>query len=421
MGLLPGGSLLDKETMAVGSKYGVGVLLAAAVLAAPMLTACGSSGGGDSPSGEIVVGNIGSYSGPTAATNAGSREVLDAWAKSVNAAGGIDGHKIKLVVKDDANSPTQALNAVKALVEQEHAVAVVGLQSDADQAFATYVKAKGIPVVGGVNITTTFASNPYFFPSGTTIMPMIYGSVGLAKEQGKKNLGYIYCAESPLCAQTAPLYKSIGASLGMSFKYGAKASGTAPDYTAPCLAAKKAGVDALSVGFPSPVVLRIASECAQQGYEPELVTTAPSVDAAWLKNPAVDGTVAAGGPFPWFDTSPATKEYRDALANYAPDLVKNSGGGTGAANAWTAGKLFEAAVKASGAKTVTSAGIMTGLYKLHDETLGGIAPPLNYVKGKPTNITCYFTIGIENGKFTEPSGLKTSCVPPDGLKALGIG
>lgn len=394
------------------------------LLAVLTLVAC-SSGGGRSGSGggkaDIEIGSIGTYSGPPAATAAGAQQTLQAWADSVNAAGGINGHKVHLTIKDDANNPTQALTAVKGMVEQDHVIAIVASESDADHAFATYLASKGIPVVGGISITNTFQTNPNFFPSSTTIGPQIYGSIALAKQQGAKHLGYLYCAESPLCAQTAPLYKALAGAAGMSFVYGTKISSSAADYTAPCLAAKNAGVDALSIGTAANVALRVATACDQQGLKPVEVATTNSVNSSWLTVPAVDGVVSAAGQFPWFDTSTATKQYRDALAKYAPELAANSGGGTGASNAWVAGKLFEAAVKASGTKDVTSSSVLDGLYKLHNETLGGLAPPLSYAKGKAHAVTCYFSVGVKGGKFTEPNGLKTQCASSAALKILGVG
>jgi branched-chain amino acid transport system substrate-binding protein len=84
-----------------------------------------------------------------------------------------------------------------------------------------------------------------------------------------------------------------------------------------------------------------------------------------------------------------------------------------------AGKLFEAAVKAWGSSDVTSASILVGLYKLKDETLGGLAAPLSYAEGKPHAVTCYFAVGIKDGQFTEPNGLTTECASDAELKILG--
>jgi hypothetical protein len=50
------------------------------------------------------------------------------------------------------------------------------------------------------------------------------------------------------------------------------------------------------------------------------------------------------------------------------------------------------------------------MYSLPKEfTDGGLNPPLTFVKGKPTTVTCYFTLGIKNGKLTTPDGEMYAC------------
>ena len=81
--------------------------------------------------------------------------------------------------------------------------------------------------------------------------------------------------------------------------------------------------------------------------------------------------------------------------------------------AWAAMELFGTAVKAGGTGPVTSASILAGLYTLKDETLGGLAPPLTFVKGQANLHNCYFVIGITGGKFVAPNGITPSCAPDD--------
>jgi branched-chain amino acid transport system substrate-binding protein len=57
---------------------------------------------------------------------AGADKVAEAWAHSVNAAGGLHGHKIRLYVEDDSTQQATAIQEVRALVEQGHVVAIVG-------------------------------------------------------------------------------------------------------------------------------------------------------------------------------------------------------------------------------------------------------------------------------------------------------
>jgi branched-chain amino acid transport system substrate-binding protein len=131
----------------------------------------------------------------------------------------------------------------------------------------------------------------------------------------------------------------------------------------------------------------------------------------------VDGTVSAESNFPFTDSSvPATKQYQEAKARYAPGI--GDAEGEVAAGAWAAGKLFEAAVAAAPTGEITSDSIKQGLYSLKNETLGGLAPPLTFTKGKTTLINCYFNIEVTGGKVIAPQGLKTACAPETVIAAI---
>jgi branched-chain amino acid transport system substrate-binding protein len=60
----------------------------------------------------------------------------------------------------------------------------------------------------------------------------------------------------------------------------------------------------------------------------------------------------------------------------------------------------------------TAAGVRAGLYALHGSTLNGLTPPITYTQGlnPNANLNCFMVMKIVGGKFTEPQGLKTSCV-----------
>jgi branched-chain amino acid transport system substrate-binding protein len=103
---------------------------------------------------------------------------------------------------------------------------------------------------------------------------------------------------------------------------------------------------------------------------------------------------------------PAEREYAAALARYAPTLEQASS----TSAVWTSGALLREISKTLPA-TVTSADLLKGLYQVKNNDLGGIAPPLTFVEGKPApDFTCYFIQKIVGGKFTAPHGSKQTCL-----------
>lgn len=376
------------------------------------LSACGGSARG---SGDIVVGGIGSYTGKLAPSFGGSRQVLRAWAASVNAAGGIRGHRVRLVLADDRGDPALAQQLVTRMVTRDHVVAIVGESSDVDAVWAPYVSQMGIPVVGGSPANVAFSVNADFFPSGASGIAALYGAEQFALRNGPR-FGFLGCAGTQLCGLSLPAAYEIAAASGAKVTYADSVSASATDYTADCLALRQAGVQSYILATDSVTSVRVAAACRAQGLTAKVVTTDGAVTRAWTKTTALNGALSAELDFPFVDTSvPATRAYQQALATYAPDLGPLAG--PGASYAWVAGKLFEAAVAHSPAGNVSAASVKTGLYALHGETLGGLAPPLTYQRGQPTFISCYFTLGISAGRFVEPNGLRTTCLPAEIVRA----
>src|ERR1019366_7482224 len=103
----------------------------------------GASGSG-SP---IVIGLVCSCTGPLASAGADVPRVYKAWAASVNASGGINGHKVDVITKDDASNPNTSVTIVHSFIQSDHAIAILD-DSNNDAAWASYAEQQGVPVVG---------------------------------------------------------------------------------------------------------------------------------------------------------------------------------------------------------------------------------------------------------------------------------
>ena len=134
----------------------------------------------------------------------------------------------------------------------------------------------------------------------------------------------------------------------------------------------------------------------------------------------MNGSILIASQAPWFDTSiPAIKTYQDAMNKYVPGLTSSSQFGPDYLSPWIGGKLFEAAAKAGNlTPSSTPAQLKQGLYKLKNETLGGLAGPLNYTPGKPAFPSCYWNVKVQNGKFTNATGATATCPTTAQVTAL---
>jgi branched-chain amino acid transport system substrate-binding protein len=370
---------------------------------APASTSTGSTSSAAAATGTpLVVGAICSCSGAVSASLSGNDKVLGAWASSVNAAGGINGHPVKMIVMDDGGTPATALQDAKVLVQSDHVMGIVDM-SVADAAFAPYVTAKGIPVVGGDGTLSTFITNPNFFPSNTQLPATTVGMALIAKQAGATHFGIAYCAEAPVCAQLDPLGKAAAAAAGIKYS-STKVAATAPNYAAPCLQLKGDGVDAFYVADT-----------------PKFVGNMGGLSNIVLADKNLDGGLTVGGAAnPYDPSTPAIAQFYAALQKYAPGIVGTTNLKYTMIMSWSGGKLFEAAAKAGNlTPSSTPAELKQALYKLHNETLGGIAPQLNFTAGKPTFIPCFFSMKISGGKFVSQNVNKPVCLTATQSKAAG--
>jgi branched-chain amino acid transport system substrate-binding protein len=119
------------------------VLLAALLAAAVTLPSCKRSSGD-----EILVGEYGSLTGTTATFGQSTDNAIQMAFDEINAAGGVLGKKVRVIVEDDQSKPEEAATAVTKLINQNHVVAMLGeVSSSRSLAAAPICQANGVPMI----------------------------------------------------------------------------------------------------------------------------------------------------------------------------------------------------------------------------------------------------------------------------------
>src|SRR5258707_7132710 len=281
---------------------GCAVLLLAASAA---LTACGSSGGsssgpsagttgGTSGSKTITIGFVTDLTGVASSGFLTSKLGIDAYLNRINAAGGVNGHKIKYILADTTSTPTGALTAVQKLVQQDNVFAIVEDSSDFFGA-EPYALQQGIPVVGSA-IDGPYWADPkdtnLFASAGVTNEHyMNLASGQFMKSQGVTKCASLGYASSPSSALAAAGFvKSCEVAglksgyLNTQFPFGSTNVGPI------ALALKNAGVDGLflptvpSTSFALVVALhllgvKLKAVLLPTGYGGDLLAPHPAVEA----------------------------------------------------------------------------------------------------------------------------------------------
>ena len=118
-------------------------LLAGLLAAAALLPSCRRSSGD-----EILIGEYGSLTGTTATFGQSTDNAIQMAFDEINAAGGLLGKKVKVLVEDDQSKPEEAATAVTKLINQNHVVAMLGeVSSSRSLAAAPICQANGVPMI----------------------------------------------------------------------------------------------------------------------------------------------------------------------------------------------------------------------------------------------------------------------------------
>ncbi|MGW2619006.1 ABC transporter substrate-binding protein [Streptomyces sp. NPDC001500] len=143
----------------------------AAALSAGALAACASlavgcgvvpgvtGGSGDDP----IVVMTWAPEGTTATNEPGMPAFARAYARWINAAGGLNGRKLKVLTCNENNDAVSTSKCARRAVK-EHAVAVVGSYSQHSDAFFPHLEGAGIPYIGGYGVTNAEFTSPLSYP-----------------------------------------------------------------------------------------------------------------------------------------------------------------------------------------------------------------------------------------------------------------
>jgi branched-chain amino acid transport system substrate-binding protein len=372
--------------------------------------------------GQILIGQIANETNPATpgTKNTYARDTLAAWAKTVNAKGGINGMKVVVKTEDDGTDPAKASQVMHQLID-DGVVAIVGpAGTSTTSVWEPIAKEAGVPVIGGGCYTIDGNGDENFFCVTTSaIIEGLIAQVKLVQNLGGKSFGITYASDVPAAALAAPLIQTVTNKLGVKWTQAVGTTNTQPDYTAACVTFKNAG--ATDVGIEgAPLLQNMARDCARQNYFPKYTSGDGQISqTSWVKDPNIKEAIAAVYSFPFNVTkglnpeqTASLKEFHAAMDKYAPSVLKGDSKQPSTV-IWTAAKAFEKAASAS-TTTPTAADIKTGLYSFKGETLGGLAPnPITFTQGEATHPhnACWWFIQIKNHKLTAPKGMKTTCTP----------
>ena len=362
-------------------KYGWIGVLALAVLARPAVAQT-----------KIVVGVDGALTGPFAGTTAPPVDGLRIYVDRLNAAGGINGRKIELVVLDDQGQPSRAAANVKKLVTQDQAQLVV--LSSLSSTFAPVVaetKAANVPLfyMGSVCPKEVFPpADPNQFC--TTAYALRYDSratLAFIKSVAKEPVRIGFSAMAiPLSRGEIDYAEELSKTMGMTPVDKEDIPPTTADYTPFATKLKDANPNWMYAYAPWVTQIRTFEALRRLGWEGNYITWAhieAEAELARLKDPKFY-VIGANSLFQ--DKLPIHKEIIEAVkkasAKYPAEQMTEG---------WIGGMVVEAALKRVKG-TPNADGIRQAMVGLKVDTKGLRGGPLEWTAENHVRTRQYYRV-----------------------------
>lgn len=331
---------------------------ASALLVTALIAACGSSGSGSSTSSNpILVGASLSLTGSFSTDGQAFEKGYNLWVKDINAAGGLLGRKVKLIVLNDASSQTQTVTNDTTLISVDHVNLLFGPFSSLLTLSAAPVAhrfgkaliegAGGSPAVFATKLPNVFDVS---LPVEESMLPLINYVKALPASQRPKTAAFPTVNDPFTLFQLQWAQQELTAAGIKSVYYKVfPAEPTQYKGIADQVAATKADMVVLG-SVDVPTVAAFTQAFVQQHYNPKILiaTSGPDQGAAYVK--AVGGNGNTEGvmvPNAWYGGSPnpASKTMvSEYIAKYGGTP---SGVNADVAEAYSVGQVAAQAVKAT--------------------------------------------------------------------------
>jgi branched-chain amino acid transport system substrate-binding protein len=281
---------------------------------------------------DLLIGQVSSQTSPVTAVNAKGLFVgFNVYLSHINAKGGIDGRKIKLINKDDQLIPGKMTEMTKEFIADKHILALAAYQNTAgitELAKLNVAGNAGIAMIAPFQGDKSIVSAPNFFPFRTGYPNEVVAMIKEAYFTQKKKVVVIYQAATygPAMMQLAQeASKKEGLNVVSYVKMDTAAQDKLDAVIKGVVAATvKETPDAVILllgGRPAPELVKQLRSSAAGDAQLYLMSVVPPTDVVKVVGEARSRgiVISQAVPFPFSATLPLVGEYQKLMKQYAPD------------------------------------------------------------------------------------------------------
>ncbi len=354
---------------------------------------------------EIVIGTHQDLSGPVAALGGPLRDGMLLAVDEINAAGGIHGRKLRLIVEDSGFDPKKAVLATQKMLTQDKVFAMVAtLGSATTQASMPSILERGVPLLfAGTPADFTYApfhklkfglSSPY----GEQVRAQVKWAV---EKLGKKKFGILYQDDETgqnVLRATEDQLKVHGLALveRASYKRGAI------DFSSQIQRLKASGADAVVLGTIVRETAAAKMEARKQDWPVDMFVNVAGTNSAVITigGEAIEGLYGMSQFLP-LDAAEQGAAAKAVIERYKARFGKAPEDGI--VFGYTSVMLFAEGAKNAG-RNLTTDSLVQGLERVKNWTTSFVAAPVNFSPTERLGVRATMVMQVKGGKFVPITG-----------------
>lgn len=328
--------------------------LAAMAATIVAIAGCAETDNGDDAgdsSGPIRIGAVLDITGAGASLGGPERQTLEMLTEQVNAAGGVNGREIELIIRDNQSTEDEAAKAMNEMIAEDVDIVLGASRTGPSLAMREAAESSQMPMISLAANVAIVEGAEWIFKTAQNDSVVLQNVIDYAKSNGWTTIGLLRDA-SGFGEGVAETLNEFGQSEGISVVVEEKFAPDATEFTAQMINLRNAEADMnLIWGIPP------AAALAQKAYR-ELDIAAPVLQSHGIGNQvfldtagdSADGLVAPLGRLLVAGQLPDNDPQKEVLATFLADYEQEYGEtpSTFAGHAWDAFHLAMDAFEAVG-------------------------------------------------------------------------
>jgi len=380
------------------------LLICTAVLFTIILAAgCSSKQATQDTSDTINIGAVLDISGPSSSLGIPERDTLQMLTDQLNANGGINGRKIKLIILDNKSDETESVLAAKKLIDTEKVVAIIGSSaSGTSLAMVDTVQKEGVPLISlatNSKIVEPVADRKWVFKMAQSDAIVAKNMIKYAQSKGAQKLAMLTMNNAYGDGGKNALIKAA-ADNGMSIVYEDKFEATDKEMSAQLAKIKNSDAQAVLVWAIPPSASIVTRNYSELGLKIPMIHSHGIANQNFLDlaGAAANGIELPVGKIVVADQLPDTDPQKQVLMSYTKDFTAkfNTPPSTFGGHAWDAFNMLVNAIKEGG----------TDRAKIRDslentKNFVGISAVFNMTEKDHNGLdeSCMVMVGVKDGKW----------------------